>query len=464
MKRNFFNPAMVRFQDPITGKSYRSSRSLRFGSACFKTDANADDDDDEDTKKLLLKVRKATLAEMQERGATKETLEAVGKMVEAWNLFPRAAIEALADDKQGVMALLREQGLRIEKIENAGNAGPSKIVTVRQQLEKYVEENKEAIKQIRAGKQGIGLTALEIDLRAATVPMTPANTITSTGYGFGASDLNGIQMNDIPRNNLTFWDYVTKGRTKSNVYRYANKTNPQGAAGFIAPGELKPYISFEVEVVSATDKKVAAADKVALELLEDIDQFESWVKDELRYQVKLAVNTAAMTSDGSDPDSITGIQSLSVAFTQTGLSTPNPTYADAIRSVVAQMRSGNLAGEITVFISPIDGANMDMAKATTSGVYMLPPFATANGKVIAGATIVEDNNIPVGSFQAAFLQYYKILILKDMYITFGWEMDDFRKNLLTYLCEMRLIQAFNEQYTGAFVFDTFANVLAAIAA
>lgn len=465
MKREFFNPAMARFVSPITGRAYRANRTLRHGSACFKTEGGTgdEDDDEEETKKLLLKVRAATLKEMEERGASAETLKAVGQMVDAWRLFPRQALVELTNDKTGVLALLREQGLRIEKIETSGGAASDKIMTIRQQLEKYRDDNKEVLTQIRSGKQ-MGLPALELDLRAATVPMTPSNTITSDGYGFGASDLNGVALNDIPRNNLTFWDYVTKGRTKSNVYRYANKTNPQGAAGFIAPGELKPYISFEVEVVSASDKKVAAADKVALELLEDIDQFESWIKDELRYQVKLNVNTAAMTADGTDPDSITGIQALSVAFTQTGLSTTNPTYADALRSVVAQMRSGNLSGVINIFINPIDAANMDMAKANTSGVYMLAPFSTASGKTIAGATVIEDNNVPVGYFQAAFLQYYKILILKDMYITFGWENDDFRKNLLTYLCEMRLIQAFNEQYTGAFVYDTFANVLAAIAA
>jgi HK97 family phage major capsid protein len=472
MKREFFNPAMARFVEPITGKSYRSSRSLRFGSACFKSDGGSgDDDEEEQTKQLLVKVRAATIKEMNERGASKETLTAVNGMIDAWKLFPREAIEALANDKTGVMALLREQGLRIEKIENKTVFTAPQVLTIRQQLQNYIDgvgmENglkpKEVVAQIRAGKQ-VALPALELNLRAATVPMTPANTIDSTGYVVGSSDYNSYALNDIPRRKLTFWDYITKGRTKSNVYRWVNKTNPQGAAGFIAPGVLKPFISFEIEILSATDKKVAAADKIALELLEDIDQFESWVKDELRYQVALKVNTVLMTSDGTNPDEPTGIQHLSVAFTQTGLQTTNPTYADAIRAVVAQMRSGNIDGDITVFINPIDAANMDMAKATTSGVYMLAPFSTANGKTIGGATVVEDYNVPVGYLQAAFLQYFKILILKDMYITFGWENDDFRKNLLTYLCEMRLIQAFNTQYTGAFVYDTFVNILAAIAA
>jgi hypothetical protein len=137
--------------------------------------------------------------------------------------------------------------------------------------------------------------------------------------------------------------------------------------------------------------------------------------------------------------------------------------ADALRAVVAQIRSGNLSGEITIFINPADSANMDMQKAVTAGVYMLPPFMTADGKTIAGAKVVEDANIPAGFFQAGILRYYKILIYKDMVISFGWENDDFRKNLLTYLCEMRFVQAFNNAYTGAFVYDSYANVQTAIA-
>lgn len=168
------------------------------------------------------------------------------------------------------------------------------------------------------------------------------------------------------------------------------------------------------------------------------------------------------TSSSTNP---AGIQTLSIPFPAgTGLVTTNANTMDAIRAVIGYMRSGLLVGAITVFMNPIDTANMDMAKATSSGVYQIPPFVTASGRQIAGATIVEDYNIPVGSFQAAFLQYYRILIYKDFTITWGWENDDFTKNLVTAVGEMRIHQFFNDIYTGAFIFDTFANVIANITA
>jgi hypothetical protein len=169
-----------------------------------------------------------------------------------------------------------------------------------------------------------------------------------------------------------------------------------------------------------------------------------------------------MTSAGSSTEP-TGIQNLSTAYTLTSINTSNPNYMDAIRAAVAQLRSGWLQGAITVFINSIDAANMDLAKADASGVYLLPAFVTANGRTIAGATIVEDNNVPVGYLQAAMLQYYRILIYQDFTVTWGWENDDFTKNLVTAVGEMRLHQFFNDQYTGAFLYDSFANIKTAIA-
>ena len=79
-----------------------------------------------------------------------------------------------------------------------------------------------------------------------------------------------------------------------------------------------------------------------------------------------------------------------------------------------------------------------------------------------GALIVEDNNIPVGYFQMAILDYYRILIYKDFALTWGWENDDFTKNLVTAVAEMRIHQFFSENHTGAFIYDSFANVKTAI--
>ncbi len=111
-------------------------------------------------------------------------------------------------------------------------------------------------------------------------------------------------------------------------------------------------------------------------------------------------------------------------------------------------------GAVTAFVNPIDYANMVMTKAVSQGQLFIA------GET--GANVIEDNNIPVGYVQVALLDYYKVLIYKDLTITYGVENDDFTKNLITAVGEMRIHQFFSENHTGAFIYDTFANIKAAI--
>jgi len=447
MKRTYFNPSSFAAKMPI--------RRTRLGFACYKTDGGSggDDKDDEDAKKqLLIEVRAAAKAELKNDTLYKE----FETMSEAWKKFPVDNVRALCDDKTGVIARFAAIDAKMIELEQRAAASGGKELTLRGQIEKWQKDNKESLDGIR-NKKKMNLEALEI--RVANVPMLPSNTYVAGSVlpvPFYESTIS-----DPVRPQPTFWDMLTKGSTDQSAYGWINKTNVQGAAGFVGPGVLKPAISFQLDTNISNYKKIAVTDKVAVELLWDVKGMETLIKDEIRYQILIKLNSALITNVGSATEP-TGITNLSVAYTQTGIVTDNPTYMDALRAAVAQLRNGNIQGEITILINPVDSANMDMAKATDSGVYMLPSFVSANGKNISGATVIEDASIPVGSFLAGFLRYYRVLIFKPLFITFGWEMDDFTKNLITYLGEMAIHQFFNEQYTGAFIYDTFANVLAAI--
>ena len=103
MKREFFNPALARFVDQTTGKSYRTNRSLRFGSACFRTDAGVPETDEEKAADLLTKVKTQAEKEMNLRGATKENIDKFNAMLEDWKKLPYEAVRALADSETGIL-------------------------------------------------------------------------------------------------------------------------------------------------------------------------------------------------------------------------------------------------------------------------------------------------------------------------------------------------------------------------
>lgn len=463
MKKTYFNPANIsqnHLPKIVSKRIFGSMRDGSFISAAYRSDGKDDAEDEEDEKKQLLKKIEERVSKSLEGYATADEIK---ELREASNQLKDLNVEelrSLMDKKEGVMALMARQGIEIKRLEAKikNPANENKSLSIRAQIEKWQSDNKDAIQKALNGETGVTLPKLS--LRTVASPMTVATVNSGTSPYIGSTEIEA-GINPILRYSRTFWDYLVKGRTSSATYGWVNATNEQGAAAFIAPGVAKPGISFELVSDVSTAKKIAVKAKTTTELLQDIEGMKSFTEQELFELLMDEVNSVLMSSAGSSTVP-TGIQALSTTYTLTSIKTANPNFMDCLRAVVAQQRSGKLKGDVTIFINPIDSANMDLSKANNAGVYMLPPFMTSDGKNISGAMIVEDNNIPVGYFQCAMLRYYKILIYKDYEVSWGWENDDFTKNLMTAIGEMRLHQVFNTKYTGAFIYDSFTNVKAAI--
>lgn len=446
MKKKF-----IRFAPRITSRYLLGNRSM--GGVCYKEDAPLATEE-----QLIAKINTKIQAELATR-ATKEEIQTIQQQMVLLQGLPLEQLKELADKEKGAMALLTAQGLEMQRLQTTIQNQPKDLST-RAQVAAWQEKNKDSILKIRNGERGVSLPSMDLETRVVASPMTQVTVNAGTSPYIVKTDIES-GVNDFIRAQPLFWDFLTKGRTNAETYGWVNKANAQGAAAFIGPGVAKPGVSFELVAEISHAKKIADSAKATTELLQDIDGMTTFIEQELRYQVMIKVNNTLMDSVGSTTVP-TGIKQLSVAYTLATVKTTNPNAMDAIRAAVAQLRSGYLRGPIDIFINPIDAANMDLAKATTSGVYMLPPFVTSSGRTIAGASIHEDPAIPVGTLQGGFMQYYRILIYKPFSISWGWENDDFTRNLVTAIGEMRLHQFFNSIYTGAFIRDTFANIEAAL--
>lgn len=332
-------------------------------------------------------------------------------------------------------------------------------MSVRGQVASWMTRNADVIKRIKAGERGVSLPAFEF--RAANSPMTPSNTVSDTvTMNAGAVIRQGAEIFDLRRTSPTFWDYLPKQKTGLETYPWVNKKVPasSGAAGFIGPGVAKPGVSFTLEVEKSNAKKIAVSLKTATELLDDIDGMTGFIEDELQYQLKIEANSKLMT--GTESSTVpAGVQTFSLGFTTSGLSTVNPNNWDCCRAVIAQMRKAFINGPIVIFLNPIDTANMDMEKAVSQGHYL-----GLNARPIPGGVILEDYNITAGYLQAIAIDCLKTKIYKDFMMSLGWENDDFTKNLVTVIGEMRLHSFHSENDAAAFVYDDFADIKSQIAA
>lgn len=374
--------------------------------------------------------------------------------------LPMEKLKEILEDKEKGIEAVRAQVLKIAeeftKLKGSGN--DQEDLSIRGQVAAWQKRNAEAVKRLKAGHK-VELEPFEY--RAANSPMTPANTISDTvSMSAGSVIRMGGDVFDVLRNEPTFWDYLPKGRTGLENVPWVNKKVPadSGAAAFIGPGVAKPGVSFTLEVENSNAKKIAVSMKMATELLDDVDGMTTFVQIELAYQLRIKANSVLMSGVGSST-SPAGVQTFSLGFTTSGLQTQNPNNWDCARAVVAQMRKANIPGPIVIFMSSIDMANMDMAKAVSQGTYMGLEVKRLPG----GAILVEDNNMATGYIQAVALDCLKTLIYKDFVLKFGWENDDFTKNLVTAIAEMRIHFYHSDNHAAGFVYDDLADIKTQIA-
>lgn len=414
----------------------------------------------EEQEILLGKIKSQFEDTLSKKGyLTKAELEnAVVEKMKAFEGLDNVKLKGLFDETSGVFAMLKIQGEEITKLKGA--ATDPEDHSLYGQVAKWQKKNKDAIAKIKAGTKA-DLEPLEISYKAADSPMTPTTVFTNTvTIGAGAATRQGAPVIDVLRVQPTLWDLIPKGRTNLETYTWVNKVVPadSGAADFLAPGGAKPKVSFTLQVEKSNAKKVAVSLKVATELLEDVDGMTSYIENELRYQLRAHINSILMGSAAASATDPAGIRNFANAYTLTGISTANPNNWDAVRAAIAQIRASHIDGPIMVVMNPIDVANMEMSKAISAGTYM-----GLNLRPIPGGFIVEDYNITAGDILVFAVDALKTLIYKDFRIAYGWENDDFTKNLVTVIAETRFHQFHSANHAAAFVYDQLSDIKTAIA-
>lgn len=410
--------------------------------------------------KFLLEERARIAGEMQAIMAKCETENRSRTAEEktAWATLKGQA-DAMEDEITDLQAQQQiDQRSATPKGTPPADPAKPKDLSLRGQVADWQARNAEAIKQIRSGTAA-ALTPFEY--RAADSPMTPTTVHAGSSISIGATPViqGGGQVIDLLRVQPTLWDLIPKGRTTLETYPWVNKKVPaeSGAADYLAPGSAKPKVSFTLEVEKSNAKKPAVSIKVATELLEDIDGMTSFMETELRYQLKNHINGILMSANAATATDPAGILSFANAYTLTGVWTDNANNYDASQAAIAQIRAAHMDGPVLVGMNPVDVTNMRLTKAISQGQYM-----GLNLLPVPGGFIVEDYNIVAGNILAFAVDALKTLIYKDFRIAYGWENDDFTKNLVTAIAETRIHQFHSDNHAAAFVYDSLDDIKAAI--
>jgi HK97 family phage major capsid protein len=252
------------------------------------------------------------------------------------------------------------------------------------------------------------------------------------------------------------------GSTTSKFVTYIQQTqNVTPGEGTLWVNEAGPKFNGQVkyEEISEEVKKIAAYIKVSKEMLADLAFVRSEINTELMEAIEQNIDFSLVNGAGGvDLNGLLSSAPNFAAGTFAG-TIPGANIMDLIRIAKAQIEAANFV-PTHVVLNPEDVAKIELTK-TSTGEYTYPAFWDANMRV-AGLIVVSSNNITAGTMIVGDFTKFNIKFREDMNMSVGYENDDFTRNMVTILCEARLVAYVKGNDVNAFVQSDIATDIALI--
>lgn len=248
-------------------------------------------------------------------------------------------------------------------------------------------------------------------------------------------------------------------------------TDDTGGAAWIACGQQKPMRSFRVTTGEAQAKKVAIFNTIDDCLLQDVPSFERWIREDFIDEMREEINDGLLNGDPEvNALQPTGLKKNAILFSATAAFDENvnaPTYIDAIFAIAARF-AVNRESLAYIFVSADVFYAIHALKAT-DGKYLNNQLVYVNnlGQLfIAGVEVVpvDEEDVPQTHFLAVGADVgFKIYAYGDMTIETGLNGNDFREDKTSIRGWQRFLSFIPEDRENSVMYDTWANVFAAIA-
>lgn len=418
---------------------------------------------------LIADVKKATEGVMSEKVAA--ALEAAGFKTELTALEGKLiALEAAktAEELTALKSEVEKLALDLKAASEkpaAGKKTPSTIEILKTGKTTDGNGQEKSIEDMLTAMQKTKSASLSFSVKAVGTITTGSVTPTASG---GIAQLVtdfDPSTTSIPRVRPFFMDYMRTTPITTEVASWAEMKNPEGGAGMTAEGTLKSQADFEYVEAKANVETVTAFIKSTKQALADIPQLAGDIDGELRTLVLLKADGQAFDGDGTSPN-LRGVADIAPAFSAGVLAgtVVNPNVFDVLVAAINQIEtaeviSGTPAGFLPThaFINNADMAGMRLTKGTDE--HYVFPYTMATGQIL-NITLVENPLVPAGDFLVGDMTKAVRRMREEFNITMGYENDDFTKNLVTILGEMRLCTYVKSNHVKAFVYDSFDNAIA----
>ncbi|MVM34400.1 phage major capsid protein [Spirosoma sp. HMF4905] len=266
---------------------------------------------------------------------------------------------------------------------------------------------------------------IEIDLKTVS--------INSTSYSLTGTNsflLRGLEMEPgvakDPTTPFFIRNLISVGATSENTVSWNERVMVEGGAGQVAEGATFPQWSGKWAKKFANTKKTAVYTKITEEMLEDVDFVLSEIQDELidgPAGMNNQLENEILSGDGTG-EHHTGILTQSTAFAlPSGFETlAAPNNFDLIQAMALQIELANYM-PTHVILGSSAFANMNLYK-DTQGRYLIPPFVSATGMLIAGLQVIKTNRFGSDTVLVCNPQLVKFRIKRNLTLRFFEQNED----------------------------------------
>lgn len=397
---------------------------------------------------------------------TEEVIKALEEKLESKGFASKTDVEAIkasieelksANDVTALKEAVTKIEASIASLKEEATPENKTFKSFGEALRSALDENKDAIIE-------------SIDKRGASVNMVIKDVVTigenNTLFGGASAShylltaFTGV-ISKVRSRVSRYLGLVSVGTINNRVAMWVEEYDEQGTPIFIAEGATKTPVSVLYKEQEAKVQKIAVTTKVTMEMLRDLPQLASYIQSNLLRRIEVATITELFAGNGT---MLNGLFGYATAFTGGGLTTPTPSYADVFRALALQVELA-FGTATAVFVNPEILAAMDVQKSV-DGIYLLPPFKSADGREVAGMELIPDVAL-VGSaydFVGGDLSVVNVRFREGLTLEIGEDGNDFSKNLKTIRAEQAIVQFVSANDTQVLVKGTMAAAIALITA
>jgi HK97 family phage major capsid protein len=282
------------------------------------------------------------------------------------------------------------------------------------------------------------------------------NAITGdTGSGGALVDPQRLGVVVGPSRALAIRDLINWGRTNSNLVEFPKESTFTNNADVVSenPAAGKPQSEIDYTLESEKVATIAHYIKASKQVLSDAPMLQSLIDSRLRYGVDEKLEDQLMKGSGTGQE-INGIFTQATAYSQPGGTfVQAETRLDRLRLALLQVELADYMAD-SITINPTDWANIELTKNSQNSYLFANPFGMTApmlwGKPVVSTKSLDADEFLVGAFQTAVNGWVREDVMISMTNS---DQDDFTKNMITILGEMRA--ALTVYQDAAFVKGSF---------